>query len=383
MKGVNGGMKRKAENGEHTARLLALCCVAAAVALLWNAKAVGGGMRQGLALCANVVIPSLFPFMALSGFVATSRVSLVLGRVLRPVTKYVLRLPDTAAAPLLMGFIGGYPVGARTLGLLVRERRILPRTAGRMLCFCVNAGPPFLLAAVGAGMLGSLRLGALLLLAQVGSALVIGFVLGLFAPREEAAAPTPQGFRPYSYCFVQSVCDAASAMMPICAFVALFSALGALLTQSGAPQALSAALGGVFPSLGPDTVNALLLGLLEVTNGCSAAATAGQSGLFAIAALISLSGVSVVFQVLAAVHGTEIPVRGFLLSRFAHGGLTLFLFGFLLRLFPQALAVFGNAAQPMRAVSGNVGGSVSLLLMCAVFLLSTGRGGLMQWKRGR
>ena len=353
--------------------LLTALCILAAVLLLAGAKNISSGMRQGLALCANVVIPSLFPFMALSGFVATSRVSLVLNRLLRPITKYVLRLPDHAASPLLMGFIGGYPVGARTLGSLVREKRLSTRTAGRMLCFCVNAGPPFLLSAVGVGMLGSLQLGLLLLVAQVASALIIGIALGLTAPREEIQAATPQGFRPYSYCFVQSVGDAASALIPICAFVTLFSAIGAVLQSSGALNFCAGVLDSLLPSLGEDASRALLIGLLEVTNGCQAASSAGRGGVLVVAALISLSGVSVLFQVMAAVHGSGIPLKGFFISRLFHGALTLLLFLLLLRLFPQALSVFGNAVQPLKAVSNTASGSISLLIMCGVFLISAGR----------
>ncbi len=46
-----------------------------AAALLVLSKEVGDGVREGLSICTNVVIPSLFPFMILSSFLALSPLS--------------------------------------------------------------------------------------------------------------------------------------------------------------------------------------------------------------------------------------------------------------------------------------------------------------------
>lgn len=351
--------------------VLTTMCAALAVLLLASPKPVGDGVRAGLRLCGDVIIPSLFPFMVLAGFVATSRVCAVLERVLLPLT-YVLRLPARAGAPLLMGLIGGYPVGARTLSIMVKQSNLDKDTAGRMLCFCVNAGPPFLLCAVGAGMFRSLQVGGLLLAAQVISTVVMGIVLGLFEPPPDACTVQRQGYRPYSTCFVQSVNDACTGMFSICAFVVLFSAITSLITATGAASALTAAITSQFPALGKDLVNGILFGVLEVTTGCRTLGRCGYSGMLATAALISFSGLSVIFQVMAAVHGSGISVRGFVFSRFVHALLTLGVFAGLLRVFPQAAQVALSLSQPVQAYSGTVGSSASLVAMCAVFLLTYG-----------
>lgn len=351
--------------------VLTAMCAVLAVLLLASPKPVGDGVRAGLRLCGDVIIPSLFPFMVLAGFVATSRVCVVLERILLPLT-YLLRLPARAGAPLLMGLIGGYPVGARTLSIMVGQKSLDKDTASRMLCFCVNAGPPFLLCAVGAGMFRSLQVGGLLLVAQLLSTLVIGIVLGLFEPSPESCAVPQQGYRPYSTCFVQAVNDACTGMFSICAFVVLFSAITSLITATGAAGALTAAISSQFPALGKDLINGILFGALEVTTGCRLLGRCGYSGMLAAAALLSFSGLSVVFQVMAAVHGSGISVRGFVLSRVVHALLTLGVFAGLLHVFPQAEQVALSLSQPVEAYSGTVGSSASLLAMCAVFLLTYG-----------
>ncbi len=353
--------------------ILTFLCILLAFLLLSSSQAVGNGVREGLKLCADVVIPSLFPFMVLSGFMATSKVSLLLNKIFMPVTKYLFRLPAAAASPLLMGWIGGYPVGARTLALMVGQQRISEKTASRMLCFCVNAGPSFLICAVGAGMFGSTQVGLLLLGAQVMSSIAIGVILGLFSQKESPLQNgSPYGYRPNSVCFVQSVNDASAGMMTICAFVVLFSAITSLILSTGVVTSLASSLKSVFPSLNSGLFEACLFSVLEVVAGCKKLAAYGFGGLLAAAALLSFSGLSVIFQVLAAVHGSGINTKPFLISRVLHGGLTLTFFCMLLRIFPQAITVFENLSQPVAATEGSSGGSICLLAMCAVFLLTTG-----------
>ena len=57
-----------------TPALLAAWTACAALLLAFSAQA-GEGARQGLSACGSVIIPSLFPFMALASFAAATPVS--------------------------------------------------------------------------------------------------------------------------------------------------------------------------------------------------------------------------------------------------------------------------------------------------------------------
>ena len=135
--------------------LLAASAAAAAVGLLWKTKEVSEGVRAGLGSCAAVIIPSLFPFMILAGLIAATQAGAVLSRAVSGFTRRVIGMPENLGAVLLMSFVGGFPVGARMLSDMLARREIDRETAERALCCCVNAGPSFLISAVGAGMLGS------------------------------------------------------------------------------------------------------------------------------------------------------------------------------------------------------------------------------------
>lgn len=70
-----------------------LCFLLAAVSLLIYSDIVRQGVLNGLQTCAFVLIPSLFPFMALSGILSESRAANTLQKVLAPVTRRFFRLP--------------------------------------------------------------------------------------------------------------------------------------------------------------------------------------------------------------------------------------------------------------------------------------------------
>ena len=124
--------------------LLALGLLCAALALvLWPGEAMGA-MRDGLKLCGNVIVPSLFPFFVLSSLVVELGMSRYLGRLFQPVMAPLFRVNGACASALALGFVGGYPVGARTAISLYQSGQCSKTEAERLLAFCNNSGPAFI-----------------------------------------------------------------------------------------------------------------------------------------------------------------------------------------------------------------------------------------------
>ena len=147
--------------------LLALGLLCAALALvLWPGEAMGA-MRDGLKLCGNVIVPSLFPFFVLSSLVVELGMSRYLGRLFQPVMAPLFRVNGACASALALGFVGGYPVGARTAISLYQNGQCSKTEAERLLAFCNNSGPAFIFGVVGAGVFGSGALGLLLYLVHM------------------------------------------------------------------------------------------------------------------------------------------------------------------------------------------------------------------------
>lgn len=349
---------------------LAAGCAGAAWALIFYSPLAGEGIRQGLTVCASVMIPSLFPFLILSDFVARTRLGRMLEGPLGGVAERLYRCPRALAPAILMSWMGGYPAGARVLAGMV-ERGVLTREeAGRALTFCVNSGPAFLVAVVGAGVFGAPGWGLFLFGCQLLAGLLTGRILCRGFRWRRLPPAGEQGCLPPAVGFVGAVSSATAGMLSICAFVLVFSALCRLLAGWGLLAAwgerLSQLAGGI---LTPQGAVCLLTGLLEIGGGCALAQglPPGQ-GALVLPFLLSFSSLSVIGQ-LAACFGEAGPDAGLLIrSRILHGIFTFLLAAPVLwGRFSTAQAMTG---QPVLA-PGNGGLLGALCIMAMVTILCT------------
>ena len=345
--------------------------------LLSQSGAVAMGIREGLATCGTVVIPSLFPFLIFSGLLGSTELGEWLAAPLRPLCRCLFHLPPETGGAVLMGAIGGYPAGARAIASLLEAGRISHTTARRMLCFCVNAGPAFVISTIGVALYGSFSVGAGLLAAHLGASVLVGaFTAGA---REEAHSPPLRRYGPLSTALVDSVSGAARSMLTICAFVAAFSGLRALLLESGALPRLCTGLQRLWPvPEGTAFYTALIRGLLEVTDGCMAAASLPRETAFVLTAfLLSFGGVSVLFQAASAFGRLPMGFGLFFFSRLANGCVAACLAYGIYRC--GLLGEEAGAALVHPVMGGGAAGIVgglALIGMCSIVLLTVVIGGI-------
>lgn len=333
--------------------LLLFAVAGAALLFLTHSKQASSGAQRGIQICLNVLVPSLFPFMVLGVFVVRAGLSRLLGRILELPSKILFHLPGSAAAAVLMSMLGGYPVGARSIAALVKNGDISPRQANRMLCYCVNAGPAFLITAVGAGFLRSPQAGLLLLASHVSASVLLGVFCGILAHREPLekkanAAPRVQ----ISQALVDSTQDAARSMLVMCCFVVLFAAV-LDLARLFLPDARTAAL---------------FSGFLEVTGGCSDAAALGAP-LWYFALITGWGGLCVHLQILSCTQQWSAELPRFFLFRLLHGVLSAAVCFGLCQLWPQASPVFSNTGASLYgAFSSTAAAGGALVALCGLFL---------------
>ncbi|MDE7010543.1 MAG: sporulation protein [Oscillospiraceae bacterium] len=252
------------------------------VLLLLQPERASEAARDGLALCAGTVIPSLFPFMVVVSMLLQLGLAEALQGFCAPFMGPLFRMRGVCALPLLTGLLGGYPAGAKTAADLYRQGLLTRREAALLLGFCDNCGPAFLLGFTGAGVLGSARAGVWLYLIHTGSALLTGMVLCRIA--RDRGAPPPAGrsaVKPAGLpqALTAAVSGCAGAMVNICAFVVLFRTLAGLL-PAGTPPVLA--------------------GFLEMVTGV-AGLRPGREGFILASALTAWGGLSVHCQGLSSI----------------------------------------------------------------------------------
>ena len=169
---------------------LALGLLAVMAGLLAASETAAQAVREGLALCGGSVIPALFPFLVVSRlFVATGSAA-ALGQLLAPLTRRVLGVSGPGGTAVLLGLLGGYPVGAQTAGELARTGAVSRQEGQRLLLFCNNCGPAFALGVAGAGCFGSLRAGVWLWLIHVSAAVLTALLTRSTSSPEGRTSPS-------------------------------------------------------------------------------------------------------------------------------------------------------------------------------------------------
>ena len=325
--------------------------------VLWPEQAMEA-MRDGLKLCGNVILPSLFPFFVLSSLVVELGMSRYLGRLLEPVMAPLFRVNGSCAAALALGFVGGYPVGARTAIEIYENGQCSRTEAERMLAFCNNSGPAFILGVVGTGVFGSGKAGLLLYLVHLLASLLVGVLFRFYRPGDRPQTRKNRGpqFQAASFpkAFTSSIIGALHSTLNICAFILFFTVFLRILAYAGILSTLARLLSSLLTPLGMDQTWAerLLTGLVEVSSGVSSLTNGTLSGRLSMAAfMLGWAGVSVHCQVLAFLGDSGLSVRTYVLGKLLHGGLSAALAALLFRMIPLSSPASFYLAEQTEAIA--------------------------------
>jgi len=235
-----------------------------AAGLVCCTRQTGAAASEALTLCIQTLIPSLLPFFIVSSLTVSCGVAQRLSRAFHRPMQRLFGLPGVCAPALILGLMGGYPVGARTVGELLQQKLCTRAQAQQLLRFCNNCGPAFILGAVGSGIFGSTAAGLLLYITHILAAILTGLLLRPW--RQEQAVPhttaAPAVPLPFHRAFTGAVTASVTSVLNVCGFVIFFAVAVCLLRQSGVLPLLA----GLLP-LQDGMAQALLIGSLEMTNG--------------------------------------------------------------------------------------------------------------------
>lgn len=308
-------------------KIAPLCAaLAALLALIAGAPAAAESARAALALCAQMIAPSLLPFFVVSSLLRQVGLPGALGRLLAPVTARLFGVSGAGASAFLLGVTGGYPLGAATVAQLYREGSLTRDEAERALAFCNNSGPAFLVGAAGTGVFRSAGLGLLLYGVHVAAAVLVGM---LYAPRKPLPTPPRRAqiaVLGLGQALPAAVREAVGAVLTVCGFVVTFSVAVGLLDAAGI---LPAAAGALAARCGLELhfTRALLTGLLEIGAGLGAmqGLAATPENLALCAFLLGWGGLSVHCQTAATLAGTDLKGARHTAGRLLHGTLSALL----------------------------------------------------------
>lgn len=300
-----------------------LSCAAALsglAALVLAPAAAAESVRGGLELCSSVIIPSLLPFFALSGLISALGLPQLLARAAEKPMRALFGVSGAACVPFVLGLTGGYPVGASAVAGLVRGGEISPREGERLLPFCNNTGPAFILGAAGAGVFRSPACGALLYLSHILAAVAVGAAFSRRRGAPDTPGPRPETRRrAFPAALTEGVKTAVASTLNVCGFVLFFRVVTGLLEYAGVFSSLAGAL-AARTGAGLTFTRALLSGTLELGGGIGAMSGLAPSpaNLALCSFLLGFGGLSVHCQTLSVLDGTDMKCARHFAGRILH-----------------------------------------------------------------
>lgn len=348
-------------------------------ALLFRSAEISSGISHAIDLCLYTVFPSLFGMMILSNLILDSQIFHWLLRPFSGIARYIFRVSDHLTVVLLLSFIGGYPVGAKLLNELCKSGKLSTDEAERLLCFCVNAGPAFIVSAVSVPVFHNTMVGFLVLASHLLSNLVLGFISGIKKPiPPKHVAPNSSSEKPFSVRMVNSVNSAVRAMCVVCAFIITFSVLLTLIQLSGVKETMIHILSSFIP---PQDASALVTGIFEVTQGCMFISGNTEFSVLLFTGITAWGGLCVHLQLSALLTESGIKMKRFFLWRIPHILLSVIFCKLLLACFSPVLATFA-AGDSIQYEVGSKSPFVSLflILLCVILLFTARKSGTINKK---
>ena len=256
------------------------------------------GALAGLRLCGITLIPTLLPFLILTGLLS------------RRIPKWknsgsLIGIPSHCLPPLGLSFIGGYPAGVSAVCEMYEQGKLTKTEAQSLIPLCNNSGPGFFVGALGIGVFSNGEKGLQLFLIHVFSAILVVLLTGNVTSHSGYMTTPYTDKKPsFSQDFQDALEKGCTNMVRICGLVTLFSCFGKLLTMLLPRELL------------PFTA------LAEISSGLLTVG-AGETGFLLWSFLTGWGGLCVHMQAMSLWKKVGLEPKGYFPRKLLHGSLSI------------------------------------------------------------
>ncbi|MDF2868469.1 MAG: putative rane protein [Anaerocolumna sp.] len=279
------------------------------------------GAKKGLMLWFNTLLPTLLPFMILSNLIVRMRITVPLSRILYPVFHRIFKVTKNGCYPVLIGFLSGIPVGAKTTADMVERGELSENEGQYLLGLCNNASPMFIMSYISLSQLNKPGIRFVLLLILYSSALTATILWQHlpFLHRSVSSLSMDIGTIPESSNrfdmkkLDKSIMDAFDIITRVGGYVILFSIAAQIITDT---------------LTGNSPLKLILLGFLEITTGINKISTAPLSmdvKIALITMITAFGGLSGLAQTNSVISNTRLSIRTYFIQKVLHMFIALFM----------------------------------------------------------
>ena len=275
-------------------------CVFCFVAFLILGQKLALCVNNSLILCAKRLIPSLFPLMIASRLLLSSGAGGFIGKILKKPCRCLLGLSAGGSFAFIIGIVCGFPLGAVCANSLYEKRVISFDELSFLIVASSIPSFGFVVGVIGMGVFQNSRVGIILYLCAILSAIITGMIyrFTVFRGRvfyDSGFVITESGG------IIGKFCDAISLsvknMLSVCGFIVFFSLVCEVFLS-------------IYSFLGaPKILEIIICGIMELSRG--AIATSNLSGDLAFilcGTFIGWSGLCVLSQILSACRSARVNI---------------------------------------------------------------------------
>lgn len=282
--------------------------------MLISPKAVFNGASEGLLLWFQIILPTLLPFIIITNLLlytdSIHYISKAFGRILC----YIFKVSENGSFAVIVGFLCGYPMGAKVTADLMTSGYITEDEGKYLLSFCNNTSPVFILNFIVWKTLSREELLLPSLFILLGTPMMLSFIFrrfylgggnGFHDLKKNGQSRKKWNFRIMDTCIM----DSFETIVKVGGYIILFSVILSLAQSCPWQPVLFRAL---LPSL-------------EVTTGI---ALIGRSDIpfalqySAIMGLTSFGGLCAVAQTQCMIQKTSLSIISYTIEKLAAAGAT-------------------------------------------------------------
>lgn len=260
---------------------------------------------KGLSIWYKSMVPSLFPMMIITDSMIKLNITASFAALLHPITKKIFHLSKNGTYALFMGFLCGFPMGAKVICELYCQNKLSKKEANALLPICNNIGPVFMLT-YGLKSFITKDMHLVLILFYMLPLLYAFFMLRKENFPENASYPAKK--YSFSLALDEAIAEGASGMLSLGGYLMFFNILLLIPTK--------------LLSCNPG-VTSIISCILEITNGLSYPSVLPP---YIYLALLQFGGLCCIFQTLKYISNTDLSFKNYMLHKFNLTLLTLIFF---------------------------------------------------------
>lgn len=297
------------------------------VVMLLFPDSVFRGASSGLLLWFHNVLPNLLPFIIVSNLIVRLSITKQISKVLYPIFGKLFHISREGCYPVVIGFLSGIPMGAKTSADLESERRISTEEAQFLMALCNNASPMFIIGYISLTQLNLPGIKYALFAIIYGSAILGAFLFRILYSMRISGRKMHQG----GYLVINKASNKLSAAQisdtPVKSNSFRFEMLDSsimngfeIVTRIGGYIILFSILAQIMKDtiVSSGIMKAVAMGILEITTGISQICATSidiKTKIVLITALTSFGGLSGVAQTKSVIQGSRLSIRSFLYAR--------------------------------------------------------------------